>query len=95
MRTFNYYTLARFLQIGCIHLTSHQVATEPVIRKILYCLCVRTGAVLGFRRVALLCVACTFKQVGNSKTIGYFWLLAYSTNCIKSTFVPHILRPLA
>jgi len=46
-------------------------------------------------RVALLYVACTFKQVGNSKTIGYFWLLAYSTNCIKPTFAPPILRPLA
>ena len=46
-------------------------------------------------RVALLYVAYTFKQVGNSKTIGYFWLLAYSTNCIKPTFAPPILRPLA
>ena len=49
----------------------------------------------GIRRVALLYVAYIFKQVSNSKTVGYFWLLAYSTNCIKPTFAPPILRPLA
>ena len=38
---------------------------------VLYSLRVRTGAVLG----GLHSFMYTFKQVGNTKTIGYFWLI--------------------
>jgi len=55
---------------------------------VLYRICARTGAVLG----GLHSFMYTFKQVGNGKTR---LLLAYSTNCIKPTFAPPILRPLA
>jgi len=73
--------------------------TEPIIRKmrtytVLYSLiCVRTGAVLG----GLHSFMCTFKQVGNSKTIGYTFGLfnnLHKTHCCAPYFAPpRLLRP--
>jgi len=88
-----------FSQVSVDRLYTHQVAMSQLWGKLgPYSITVLYSPMrqnwCRIRRVALLYVAHTFKQVGNSK-IGYFWLLAYSTNCIKPTFAPPILRPLA